>query len=98
MQTSTSTSTTYLYTPISALTLPAGAKIASDEATVRALHEQVRLSDERWRGALLHKLDDDLVRDLVRAYIDATYAFQRARYGKIAMRLSVAVILRGGAR
>jgi hypothetical protein len=94
----TSTSTTLRYTPIAALALPAGAALASDEATVRALHEEVRLADERWRGALLHGLDHDLVRDLVRDYIDATYAYQRARYGKISMRLSVAAILRGGAR
>ena len=92
------TSTTYRYTPISSLSIPEGAVLASDEATVRTLHEEVRLSDERWRGALLHGLDDDLVRDLVRAYIEATYAYQRARYGKVSMRLSVASILRGGAR
>lgn len=89
---------TLRYTPISPLALPAGAVLASDEATVRGLHEEVRRSDERWRGALLYGLDHDLVRDLVREYIDATYAYQRARYGKISMRLSVAAILRGGAR
>lgn len=89
---------TLRYTPISSLSLPPGAVLASDEATVRTLHEEVRLSDERWRGALLHGLDHDLVRDLVRDYIDATYAYQRARYGKVSMRLSVASILRGGAR
>jgi len=89
---------TYRFTPISPLALPEGAVLASDEATVRARHEEVRLADERWRGALLHGLDDDLVRDLVRAYIDATYAYQRVRYGKVSMRLSVAAILRGGAR
>lgn len=92
------TSTTLRYTPIASLKLPAGAVLAADEATVRALHEEVRLSDERWRGALVHGLDHDLVRDLVRDYIDATSAYQRARYGKVKVRLTVAAILRGGAR
>lgn len=70
-----------------------GALDTTDE-TLRTLHEEVRRSDEAWRGAQAYGLDHDLVRDLVRDFIEATYAYQRVRYGSVRARLSVAAILR----
>jgi hypothetical protein len=88
--------TTYRFTPISDLKLPAGVKLPAGitEDVLRLRHEEMRIADERWRGMRAFGTDHDALRGHVSEYIEATYAFQRARYGKIMMRLSVAAILR----
>jgi len=63
-----------------------------------ALHEAMRHADEAWRGAMAYGLDDDVVRPLVQDYIDASYAYQKAKYGRVRVPLTVASILRGGWR
>jgi hypothetical protein len=41
-----------------------------------------------------HGADAPELRRLAQAYIDAAYAWQRARYGKVRAKLSVAALLR----
>lgn len=61
-------------------------------------HEAMRLADAAWRGAMAHNLDDETVRDLVKDFIEKSYAYQKSKYGKIVVRLNVANIMRGGWR
>ena len=60
------------------------------------LHEAMRQADEAWRGAMAYDLGDDVVRPLVQEFITASYAYQKAKYGRIRVKLSTASILRGG--
>ena len=65
-----------------------------DDAHLSALHQAVRITDGTWRAARAQKADPDLLRDLVQNYVDASHTFQKARYGKIKVRLSASVLLR----
>lgn len=61
---------------------------------LQQLHDALREADGTWRAARAHRADDDLLRDLVRSYIEASDAFQRARWGRVRVRLSVPGVLR----
>jgi len=76
------------YTPIT--------PIITDDEGLRFLHEAMRTADEAWRGAMAHGLPDEVVRDLVNDLIEASYAYQKARFGRVRVRMSVAEVLRGG--
>lgn len=64
-----------------------------DEKT-NALHEEVRRADEAWRQARALREPDERVRALAQAYVDACHAFQKARFGKVRVRMSVTSVLR----
>ena len=64
------------------------------DANVDALHVALRAADHRWREAELNNVPHDTLRQMVQLYIDASYAFQRARWGRVTVRLSVAGVLR----
>lgn len=58
------------------------------------LHAALRVADGTWRAARRTGVADDLLRDLVQDYIDASYAFQKVAYGRVKVRMSVSVLLR----
>lgn len=60
---------------------------------LNALHLQVRETDNAWREAMAQRRPDPEIRKLVQEYIDATYAFQKAKYGKVRVKLSVPRIM-----
>lgn len=64
------------------------------DARVNTLHEAVRRADDEWRIAKATRAPADEVRTRVQAYIDACYAFQKARFGRVRVRMSVATLLR----
>ena len=64
------------------------------EPVLNALHLDVRIADGTWRAAKRSGAQGDLLRDLVQDYVNASYAFQKARYGKIKVRMSVSALLR----
>lgn len=64
------------------------------DTKTNALHEHVRATDEAWRQARSAREPDEKVRALVQAYIDACAAFQKARFGKVRVRMSVVSVLR----
>ena len=59
-----------------------------------SLHADLRRADEAWRGARAHGLDEDLVRDLARDYLDLRERYQIARWGQIRSRVSLSDLLR----
>ena len=64
------------------------------DESLDVLHHVVRVTDGTWRAARSQGVDPELLRDLVQAYIDASYAFQRRRWGKVKVKMSVSVLLR----
>lgn len=63
-------------------------------ATIQALHDAMRAADGAWRAARAQMADEGLIRDLAEDFIGASYAFQKARFGKVTVRMSVAALLR----
>ena len=59
-----------------------------------ALHAALRHADGAWRAARYHGADHDLVRELAATYIEAHHEYQRARWGRVHDRLTVAGLLR----
>ena len=59
-----------------------------------ALHLAMRTADNAWRAARATRAPDDDVRRLARAYIAASEAFQRARFGSVRVRASLGALLR----
>ena len=64
------------------------------DATLDRLHDQLRRSDEAWRGARAVGLDYDTVRSLASEYVVDHYAYQRARWGRVRSRIRLADLLR----
>lgn len=64
------------------------------DARLQQLHDAMRLADGCWRAAHLHDADHDLVRALCADFVDAHHAFQRARFKRVRVRLTVIGLLR----
>lgn len=64
------------------------------DAAVQALHDAMRAADGAWRAARAQMADEGLIRELARDFIGASYAFQKARFGKVTVKMSVASLLR----
>lgn len=74
------------------------APIVTNDENLRSLHETMRTADESWRGAMAHGLPDEVVRELIADYISASNAYQKAKFGRVRVPLTVAAIMRGGWR
>lgn len=74
------------YTPIAAR--------ATGDANLDALHEAVRRADDAWRRARAERVEHEAVRRLAAVYAAAAAEYQRARWGKVVQRVSVAALLR----
>lgn len=64
------------------------------DARLDALHEAVRRADDAWRRARAERADPEAVRTLATAYAGAAANYQRAKWGRVVQRVSVAALLR----
>lgn len=61
---------------------------------LNALHARVREADHAWREAWAEHRPDAEVRALAQVYVDAAHAFQRAKYGKVRVTITVSRLMR----
>lgn len=69
------------------------AKDFGDEK-LNALHARVRETDNAWRTAWAEHRTDAEVRAIAQLYVDAAHTFQKAKYGKVKVNITVARLLR----
>lgn len=62
--------------------------------TLQKLHANLRRTDHEWRAAQSQGADYEGVRALCKLHIKASYQYQRARWGRIRVRLNTAGLMR----
>ena len=61
---------------------------------LRELHAALRCTDNAWREARATGAEYDAVVALCRLHIDASYKYQRARWGRVRARLNAPGLMR----
>lgn len=77
-----------------ALAHSAIAPLETGDPQVDAAHLEMRQMDGALRAARAQRQPDDTLRMLAELYVDAAHEYQRARWGKVRARLTVAAVLR----